>query len=112
MGIMTVDIQSISVLFTGVSISLTAFYYIITIRNTRKNIQTTLETRQTDILMRLHSLWSSDEYQKASWTVFELDYANMEEFEEKYGSFSTLTQTNLDILQGLLVLQRARSLGP
>jgi len=94
---MTVDIQTISVLFTGVSISLAAFYYIMTIRNTGKNIQTTLETRQTDILMRLHSLWGSDEYQKASWTVIELDYANMEEFEEKYGSIYTLTKTNLDI---------------
>lgn len=92
-----VDIQTISVLFTGVSISLAAFYYITTIRNTGRNMQTTLETRQTDILMRLHSLWGSDEYQKASWTVIELDYKDMEEFEEKYGSFSALTQTNLDI---------------
>lgn len=92
-----VDLQTISVLFTGVSISLAAFYYIMTIRSTGRNMRTTLETRQTDILMRLHSLWGSDEYQKASWTVMELDYKDMAEFEEKYGSFTSFTQTNLEI---------------
>jgi hypothetical protein len=39
-------VETISIVFTGLSISLAAFYYISTLRNTQRNQQLQLETRQ------------------------------------------------------------------
>jgi hypothetical protein len=92
-----VDIQTISTVFAGLSIGVAAIYYALTLRNTRENQRQTLDTRQTNILMNLYREWGTDEYQNASWTVIELEYYDKEDFEEKYGPSSELTEVTRDI---------------
>lgn len=48
-----IDYQTISVVFTGISVSLAAFYYINTLRNAQRNQKLTLETRRAQMFMGL-----------------------------------------------------------
>ena len=91
------DAQTISIVFAGLSVGIAAIYYALTLRNTRKNQMQTLDTRQTKILMDLHREWGADEYQNASWTIIEMEYNDMKDFEDKYGSPSKLTEVTRDI---------------
>jgi hypothetical protein len=92
-----VDVQTLSIVFAGLSIGIAAIYYALTLRNTRKNQRQTLDTRQTNILMDLYREWGADDYQKASWTVIGLEYESYQEFKKKYGSPSELTEVTNDI---------------
>ena len=56
-----------------------------------------MDTRQTNILMDLHREWGAEDYQKASWTIIEMEYDDMQDFEDKYGSPSKLTEVVGDI---------------
>ncbi len=55
-----VTIETISIVFTGVSISLAAFYYINTLRNSQRNQQTQLETRQAQLFIQLYNRFRDD----------------------------------------------------
>ena len=46
-----VTVETISIVFTGLSISLAAFYYISTLRNAQRTQQMQLETRQAQLFM-------------------------------------------------------------
>ncbi|MHA2163893.1 MAG: DUF4760 domain-containing protein [Candidatus Thorarchaeota archaeon] len=94
-----VDLQTLFSYLTPISLTIGVIYHIMTLRNTRKNQEQQLETRQTNILMGLHSEWGSDEYQQASWTVIGLDFEDFEDFERKYGSVSEKTPFNIEIFK-------------
>ena len=55
-----VTIETISIVFTGISISLAAFYYINTLRNSQRNQQTQLETRQAQLFIQLYNRFRDD----------------------------------------------------
>ena len=62
------DYQTVSIVFTGISVSLAAFYYIMTLRNTQKNQELArktqehaLETRRTQLLMQIYQELSSED---------------------------------------------------
>ena len=55
-----VTIESLSIIFTGISISLAAFYYINTLRNSQRNQQTQLETRQAQLFIQLYNRFRDD----------------------------------------------------
>ena len=55
-----VSIETISIVFTGISISLAAFYYINTLRNNQRNQQTQLETRQAQLFIQLYNRFRDD----------------------------------------------------
>jgi hypothetical protein len=76
-----VDYQIISLVLTGIGITIALTYYTLTLRNTNR-------TRQAEILMRLHSEWGNQYHQDASWTVLSLDFKDYNEFERKYGSIT------------------------
>jgi len=59
-----VSIETISIVFTGLSISLAAFYYISTLRNTQSNQRQQLETRQTQLFMQLFDRWGDPDFAK------------------------------------------------
>ena len=73
-----VDYSTLSIVFTGVSISLAAFYYISTLRNTEKS-------RKRELILQRHQSYNLDYtrtfWELASWT----DWKTVEEFKEKYG---------------------------
>jgi len=77
-----VDYQTLSIVFTGLSISIAAFYYISTLRNTRKNQELTLETRQAQMYMQIYSESHNDpSFIDAMTIVNELEIHTYEEFQ-------------------------------
>lgn len=48
-----------------------------------------VKARQSDLLMRLYSMWGGEEYQKAAWVVIELQFEDYEDFARKYGPFTS-----------------------
>ena len=79
-------IETISIVFTGLSISLAAFYYISTLRNTRKNQQLQLETRQSQLFMQLFQYQIEKERYKDAWTLAEMKWDDFDDFARKYDS--------------------------
>ena len=88
-----ITIETLSIVFTGLSISLAAFYYISTLRNTRRNQELTLraqeqavETRQAQLFMEMYQDFKRSDIQKAyNDIVFVWNWDNPEDFDEKYG---------------------------
>jgi hypothetical protein len=94
-----VSVETISIVFTGLSVSLAAFYYISTLRNAQRNQQLTLraqeqalETRQAQLFMQLYNVFTSTDFQSNYWDIIDnWEFSDFMEFMEKYGS-----ETNLD----------------
>jgi len=88
-----VDYSTLSIVFTGLSISIAAFYYISTLRNTRRNQELTLraqeqavETRQAQLFMEMYRDFKRSDIQQAyNDIVFVWNWDNPEDFDEKYG---------------------------
>jgi hypothetical protein len=81
-----VTIETLSIVFTGISISLAAFYYINTLRNTRKNQELQLETRQTQLFMDIFKTWASKEFQRDLEQMrYTWEFDGFDDFFEKYG---------------------------
>ena len=66
-----VSVETISIVFTGLSISLAAFYYMMTMRNAQRTQEHALETRQAQLYMQLYSFYDNKEFLK--------DYGNIGE---------------------------------
>ena len=74
-----VTIETISIVFTGISISLAAFYYINTLRNTKKNQELQLETRQAQMFYGIYNRMSQVDFIEA-WNAFEFwDFTNYDD---------------------------------
>jgi hypothetical protein len=54
-----VSVETISIVFTGLSVSLAAFYYISTLRNAQKTQQIQLETRLAQMFMGIYNQFHS-----------------------------------------------------
>ena len=50
-----VTVETVSIVFTALSISLAAFYYINTLRNTQRNQQLAMETRKAQHYMQMRA---------------------------------------------------------
>jgi hypothetical protein len=100
-----VTFQTLFQFLQTVGILVGVYYYISTIRVNQKNQEislksqeTTLETRQTNILMNLHTYLTSDEYQNAFATLAKT-WEDMEHpidpdaFIERYGPPNRLNET-------------------
>jgi hypothetical protein len=57
-----VSIETISIVFTGLSVSLAAFYYISTLRNAQRTQQLQLETRQAQLFMQIYQQFISKDF--------------------------------------------------
>ena len=77
------DIPSISAVVAAAGVLVGVVYYVMDMRNQAK-------LRQTDLLMRLYSIWDSEDFFKAAWMVtWELEYKDYEDYVKKYGTSST-----------------------
>jgi hypothetical protein len=63
-------LQTIGILMTGVSLTIAAAYYTLTLRNTQKNQQLQLETRQAQLYMGLVNTFNSYEH-RTQWVITE-----------------------------------------
>jgi hypothetical protein len=79
-----ITVETISIVFTGLSVSLAAFYYIMTLRNTQKNQQLQLETRQAQLLMQIYSRFDTPEKSKAFTDIFAWEFIDFEDYLTKY----------------------------
>jgi hypothetical protein len=82
-----VTVETISIVFTGLSISLAAFYYINTLRNSRMTQEHALETRQAQLYMQLYSFYDNKEFLKDYGNIANVyAYENIEDWNEKYSA--------------------------
>ena len=86
------DYQTISIVFTGLSVSLAAFYYISTLRNAQRTRELQLhtqeqatETRKIEIYMQLIRQTRTTEFMKQWSMVVNMKFNSHEEWYEKYG---------------------------
>jgi len=70
-------------------------YYLIIMRNSQRNQQMQLETRQAQLFMNLFSEWRSKEMSETvNELVFSWVWSDHEDFKAKYGSETNLGQWN------------------
>jgi len=79
-----VTVETISIVFTGLSVSLAAFYYISTLRNAQRNRQLQLETRQLDLYMKWQMELTKPDVMKNLNDVFALEWQDFNDFRRKY----------------------------
>lgn len=106
-----VELETISIVFTGLSISLAAFYYISTLRNTQKTQQLQLETRQAQLFMQMYGRWSDAAFHDAATDIRSTSWVDFPDFKsrilenpEKYKSLGTMIRFYEGI--GVLVKER------
>jgi hypothetical protein len=81
-----VEIETISIVFTGLSISLAAFYYISTLRNTRRNQELQLETRQLQLYTAAYQPGQTKEWLDGLIDVlYNQEWEDYDDFRRKYG---------------------------
>ena len=81
-----VSLSDFSIVLTGVSVSLAAIYYILTLRNTQRNMKMTLETRQTQLFMDLYAVMRNKEFVRDTRELTYWKWNDFEDFRKKYGS--------------------------
>jgi hypothetical protein len=81
-----VSVETISIVFTGLSVSLAAFYYINTLRNAQRTQQMQLETRQTQIFMQIFQQLNSEASMTTWAELHNLEFDDYEDFMRKYDS--------------------------
>jgi len=81
-----ITLQTISILLTGLTLSIAAIYYTLTLRYTRRNLETTLETRQIQAFMNFVNHTKTTEFLKqwADVTILQ-EWETHDEWMEKYG---------------------------
>jgi hypothetical protein len=91
--------EFLAIILTGLGLIASILYYASILSNANRTQRMQLETRQANVLMSLHSEWGRDEYQKAVWTVLELDFDDFDDFVDKYGPVIKNTEVNRDIFK-------------
>jgi len=80
------DLQTLLTYLTLISVPVGVFYHIMTLRNTRRNQEVTLETRQTQLFMEIFKTYASKEFQRDLEQMrFVWEFDGYDDFFEKYG---------------------------
>jgi hypothetical protein len=89
-------LQTIGILLTGLTVSIAAIYYTLTLRYTRRNQDLQLETRQAQLFMNFYENYRSQEFRKNYYDyVFVQEWTDYDDFMEKYGP-----QSNMETFSG------------
>jgi hypothetical protein len=81
-----VDYSTLSIVFTGLSISIASFYYISTLRNTRRNQELQLETRQAQLFTQYALNFNTVDNLRNYIEILNWEWEDYNDFETKYGS--------------------------
>jgi hypothetical protein len=81
-----IDITEISAVVAAAGVLVGVVYYILDMRNQARARQDMVKTRQAEILMRLHSAFSTKEMCEAALKYISTEYKDYDDFVEKYGS--------------------------
>ena len=79
-----VDMQTISILFAGLSIAASIVYYASVLRNANKSQQQALETRQAQLFMQSYRETSTPELQTIAFNIMRWEWSDYADFTEKY----------------------------
>jgi hypothetical protein len=102
-----VDIQTVSIAVASASVVVGVIYYAFQIRHQSK-------MRQTDLTMRMYTSWVSEELTKPWLKVWNLEFADYDDFKRKYGPYlsdnpenaALLSVINSFTIMGLLLQRR------
>jgi hypothetical protein len=82
-------LQTIGILLTGLTVSIAAIYYTLTLRYTRRNQELQLETRQANLFSQYHLHYQSKDFNRdISEILYNWEWKDYEDFRTKYGSGS------------------------
>ena len=80
-----VTFQTLFQFLQTVGILVGVFYYIMTLRNTRKNQQMQLETRQAQLFMPIYETTRNPEFRKQMQEIWQQSWTDHNDFLDKYG---------------------------
>ena len=83
-----VTLQTLLTYLTLISVPVGVFYHIMTLRNTRKNQELTLETRQAQLLMGLINTFNSLEFRKQWVLTQSATWKDHEDYTSKYNAYN------------------------
>ncbi len=91
-------LQTIGILLTGLTVSIAAIYYTLTLRYTRRNQELTLkaqeqalETRQAQLFMQIFNRFQEVEFRKNFNEVLVREWEDYDDYVRKYGRFTNPT---------------------
>jgi len=69
------SIETVVTVIQAVTLTLAAFYYILTLQNNQRTQRQSLETRQAQLFMQIYNRWSGQDFQDAwqLWNSFEFN---------------------------------------
>ena len=79
------DIQSILTLLTLISVPIGVLYHIMTLANTRRNQELTLENRNAQLLMRIYDKYTETELMRQQMEIINSDWKDIDDFWNRYG---------------------------
>ena len=77
-------LQSLLTYLTLVSVPVGVFYHIMTLRNTRRNQELQLETRQAQLFMQITNKWSDLEFKRIARGILSWEWEDFDDFERRY----------------------------
>jgi len=80
-----IQLQSILTLLTLISVPIGVFYHIMTLANTRKNQELTLENRNAQLLMRVYDKYTETELMRQQMEIINSDWKDIDDFWNRYG---------------------------
>ena len=79
------DVQTILTLLTLISIPIGVLYHIMTLANTRRNQELTLENRNAQLLMRIYDKYTETELMRQQMEIINSDWKDIDDFWNRYG---------------------------
>ncbi len=81
-----ITLQTLLTYLTLISVPVGVFYHIMTLRNTRKNQDMQLETRQAQLFMQVYQEMSSPEFYRIYNELLHMEWEDWDDYYRKYGS--------------------------
>ena len=79
------NLQNLLTLVTLISVPVGVFYYVMTLRNTRKNQELQLETRQAQLFQSIYSRFQDEKLIEIELEVMSYEFKDMDDFNARYG---------------------------
>ncbi|KON29499.1 hypothetical protein AC482_06320 [miscellaneous Crenarchaeota group-15 archaeon DG-45] len=97
-----IDLQTISIMLASASVTIAALYYAFTLRYTRMNMKTSLETRQAQLFMRIYERFYDPEFSRQqNWVMFVWEWTDFDDAWKKYGP-----ETNMEAASAFISVAR------
>ena len=84
-------LQTVGILLTGLTVSIAAIYYTLTLRYTRRNQELQLESRNLQLFMQLYQQMSTPEDFRTVMEIMFYEWDDFDDFVRKYGERNNLT---------------------